>query len=156
MTLPRLSSYRLPWLFAMCCFYSATVFAAANTLQDEQRFHHLAAEFRCLVCQNQTIADSSAALAVDLRTQITEQIAAGKSDAEIRAYMVSRYGDFILYSPPLKSTTLLLWIGPFVLLALVLGTGFFLLRRRAWLATVVAETGKVSQAEMRWQQKREK
>jgi cytochrome c-type biogenesis protein CcmH len=72
---------------------------------------------RCLVCQNQTIADSNAELAVDLRRQIREQIAQGRNDAQIIDYMVQRYGDFVLYRPPLKATTLFLWFGPPVLLA---------------------------------------
>jgi cytochrome c-type biogenesis protein CcmH len=71
---------------------------------------------RCLVCQNQTIADSNAELAQDLRRQIQEQIAAGKTDGEIIDYMVARYGDFVLYQPPVKSTTVLLWAGPGLLL----------------------------------------
>ena len=83
----------------------------------ESRLKGLAEELRCLVCQNQTIADSHAPLAVDLRNQIRDQIAAGRSDGQIRAYMVERYGDFVLYRPPLKATTLVLWIGPFLLLA---------------------------------------
>ena len=72
----------------------------------------LAAELRCLVCQNQTIADSNAELAVDLRREINVQIAAGKTDADIVDFMVTRYGDFVLYRPPLKSATLFLWFGP--------------------------------------------
>ena len=78
----------------------------------------LAEKLRCLVCQNQTIADSNAELAQDLRRQIHEQIAAGKSDAEIVDYMVARYGDFVLYQPPFKPTTALLWAGPLLLLVL--------------------------------------
>lgn len=76
----------------------------------------LAEKLRCLVCQNQTIADSNAELANDLRGQIREQIAAGKSDDDILAYMTNRYGDFVLYQPPFKATTLLLWLGPAILL----------------------------------------
>ncbi len=72
----------------------------------------LAAELRCLVCQNQTIADSNAELAVDLRREINVQIAAGKTDTDIIDFMVTRYGDFVLYRPPLKSATVLLWFGP--------------------------------------------
>ena len=83
----------------------------------------LSEKLRCLVCQNQTIADSNAELANDLRRQIREQIAAGKSDSEILDYMVARYGDFVLYQPPLKATTVLLWAGP----ALLLLIGFFIL-----------------------------
>ena len=85
----------------------------------------LAEKLRCLVCQNQTIADSNADLAQDLRRQIREQVAAGKSDKEIVDYMVARYGDFVLYQPPLKSTTLLLWAGP----ALLVAIGFVVLAR---------------------------
>jgi cytochrome c-type biogenesis protein CcmH len=85
----------------------------------------LAEKLRCLVCQNQTIADSNATLAQDLRQQIAEQIAAGKSDGEILDYMVARYGDFVLYRPPLKATTVLLWAGP----ALLLLIGFLVLAR---------------------------
>ena len=83
----------------------------------EQRLKDLAEELRCLVCQNQTIADSHAPLAVDLRNQIREQIAAGRSDDQIRAYMVERYGDFVLYRPPFRATTVVLWVGPFLLIA---------------------------------------
>jgi cytochrome c-type biogenesis protein CcmH len=96
----------------------------------------LAEKLRCLVCQNQSIADSNAELANDLRGQIREQIAAGKSDDEIVSYMVNRYGDFVLYQPPLKATTLLLWAGPALLLvggALVLARN---LRRRQTAAEV--------------------
>jgi cytochrome c-type biogenesis protein CcmH len=85
----------------------------------------LANELRCLVCQNQSIAESNAELAVDLRRQIREQIAAGRSDAEIVDFMVSRYGDFVLYRPPLKATTVLLWVGPLVLVL----AGFWTLAR---------------------------
>ena len=98
----------------------------------EARLKALGDELRCLVCQNQTIADSSAPLALDLRNQIRAQVAQGRTDGEIRAYMVERYGDFVLYRPPLRTTTVLLWVGPFVLLAA--GAAIFVLvvrRRRA-------------------------
>ncbi len=85
----------------------------------------LAAELRCLVCQNQTIADSNAELAVDLRRQITVQIVAGKADSEIVDFMVTRYGDFVLYRPPFKATTAFLWFGPALF---VLGGVIVLLR----------------------------
>ena len=91
----------------------------------EKRVHSLAQELRCLVCQNQTIADSNAPLAVDLRNQIREQAAAGKSDKDIIDFMVARYGDFVLYRPPFKATTLLLWLGPFIFL---IGGLLFLIR----------------------------
>ena len=97
----------------------------------EGRLKALAEELRCLVCQNQTIADSSAPLALHLRNQIRAQIAEGRSDSQIRAYMVERYGDFVLYRPPFKATTAMLWIGPFALLALGIGVGIAMVRRRA-------------------------
>ncbi len=82
----------------------------------EERLKHLAVELRCLVCQNQTLADSNAPLAEDLRREVREMIVKNMSDKEIIDFLVSRYGDFVLYRPPLKSTTTLLWVGPFVLL----------------------------------------
>jgi cytochrome c-type biogenesis protein CcmH len=91
----------------------------------EERVMRLSKELRCLVCQNETLADSRADLAVDLRGQIREQMKAGKSDREIITYLTDRYGKFILYNPPVDPTTYLLWFGPFVLL---LG-GLFLLFR---------------------------
>lgn len=91
----------------------------------EERLMKLAKELRCLVCQNETLADSRADLAVDLRGQIREQMKAGKSDKEIVAYLTERYGKFILYNPPIDPTTYLLWFGPFVLLLAGL---FFLFR----------------------------
>ncbi|HUQ28626.1 MAG TPA: cytochrome c-type biogenesis protein [Usitatibacter sp.] len=82
----------------------------------ERRLKDLAEELRCLVCQNQTIADSNAPLALDLRNQIRTQISQGRSDDQIRAYMVERYGDFVLYKPPFKASTALLWLAPLLLL----------------------------------------
>jgi cytochrome c-type biogenesis protein CcmH len=91
----------------------------------------LAAELRCLVCQNQTIADSNAELAVDLRRQINVQIVAGKSDGEIVDFMVTRYGDFVLYRPPFKATTVFLWLGPVLfVLGGVMALVWFLRARR--------------------------
>ncbi len=101
---------------------------AAPTEQDpvqQERAVRLSAELRCLVCQNQSLADSNAELAADLRRQIREQISAGKSDSEVIDFMVQRYGDFVLYRPPVKATTLLLWFGP----ALLLLVGLFVLAR---------------------------
>ncbi len=99
---------------------------AAENLALDRRVAGLAHELRCLVCQNQSLADSNAPLAVDLRNQIREQLAGGASEREVREYMVARYGDFVLYRPPLKATTLALWFGPFVLLV----AGAMLLWRR--------------------------
>jgi cytochrome c-type biogenesis protein CcmH/NrfF len=89
---------------------------AADDPVLERRVMKLAAELRCLVCQNQSLADSHADLATDLKNQVRSQIREGRSDAQIREYMVARYGDFVLYSPPWKASTVLLWAGPFVLL----------------------------------------
>src|SRR5712664_1518559 len=84
--------------------------------QIDQRMQALTQQLRCLVCQNETLADSRADLAEDLRKEIREQMKAGKSDQEIIAFLTQRYGDFVLYKPQVKSTTYLLWFGPFVLL----------------------------------------
>ena len=92
--------------------------AAANP-ELEKRVMALSDELRCLVCQNQTIADSNAPLAVDLREQVREKLAAGMSDADVIGFMVERYGDFVLYRPPVKGATWVLWFGPFLLLKLV-------------------------------------
>jgi cytochrome c-type biogenesis protein CcmH len=86
----------------------------------EKKVTTLSNELRCLVCQNQTIADSNAELAVDLRNQVRKQISEGKSDREILDYMVQRYGEFVLYRPPLSYKTILLWAGPFALLLIAM------------------------------------
>jgi len=99
--------------------------SAAGDPALEERLMNLSKELRCLVCQNETLADSRADLAEDLRNQIREQMKAGKSDKEIVAYLTQRYGKFILYNPPIDRTTYLLWFGPFVLLL----AGLFLLFR---------------------------
>ena len=82
----------------------------------EERVMNISRELRCLVCQNETLADSRADLAVDLRNQIREQMKGGKSDEEVIAFVTARYGDFVLYRPPIRPTTYLLWFGPFILL----------------------------------------
>jgi cytochrome c-type biogenesis protein CcmH len=84
------------------------------TPADEARFKSMSAELRCLVCQNQSLADSDADLAQDLRRELHEMITAGQSNDEIKAFMVARYGDFILYNPPFTARTAVLWIAPFV------------------------------------------
>ena len=106
-------------LALVVCLVLSTLGWAEETklnAEGEERVKALAHELRCLVCQNQTIADSNADLAIDLRTQIREQIQAGKTDAQIKDYMVARYGDFVLYRPPVQSNTALLWVAPFLLL----------------------------------------
>jgi cytochrome c-type biogenesis protein CcmH len=96
----------------------------------ERRVMDLAAELRCLVCQNQTIADSNAGLAVDLRNQIREQLRSGASERSVIDYMVARYGDFVLYRPPFKTSTALLWLGPLLLVLLGAAVLFRTLARR--------------------------
>ena len=98
--------------------------------QIAQRMKNLTEQLRCLVCQNETLADSRADLAEDLRKEIREQMNAGKSDQEIIAFLTQRYGDFVLYKPPVKSTTYLLWFGPFALLILGTVVLFRFLKRR--------------------------
>jgi cytochrome c-type biogenesis protein CcmH len=105
----------------------------------EKRVNQLGEELRCLVCQNQTIADSHAGLAIDLKNQIREQLKAGRSEQEILDFMVERYGDFVLYRPPVKATTALLWSGPFVLLAIGIAGGVLIVRRRRELASAAPQ-----------------
>ena len=111
-------------ILVVLCFGGALAAKEAQPNEDpkiEQRMRALTEQLRCLVCQNETLADSRADLAEDLRRQIREQMNAGKSDPEILAFLTQRYGDFVLYKPPVKSTTYLLWFGPFILL--IGGTG---------------------------------
>jgi cytochrome c-type biogenesis protein CcmH len=97
---------------------SLGLFAATEQEELDKRVMTLSNELRCMVCQNQTLADSNAELAVDMRNRIREELQAGKSEQEVVDLLVTRYGDFVLYRPPLKATTVLLWTGPFLLLAL--------------------------------------
>lgn len=121
---------RLAGQLLILCFAALAVWAqeARPVAEDpilEQRVMALSQELRCLVCQNETLADSRADLANDLRNQIREQMRAGKSDKEIVAFLTERYGEFILYRPPVQPTTYLLWFGPFLLLV----AGLFFLYR---------------------------
>ena len=93
----------------------------------------ISAELRCLVCQNQTIADSNAGLAVDLRNQVRDMLRRGDTPEQITDYMTARYGDFVLYRPPVKGTTALLWYGPAALLVLAVGVLMLIVRRRSKL-----------------------
>lgn len=108
--------------------YNADTPADAAT---EARLKVLAQELRCLVCQNQTIADSNADLAVDLRRVVRAQILEGKSDRDIKSYLVARYGDFVLYNPPVQGNTTLLWFGPFLLLFVGVAVWWVVGRTRA-------------------------
>ena len=105
----------LPW-----AAWAGEAAPTADNPALEARVQRVAEELRCLVCQNQTIADSNADLAQDLRREVRQMLQQGKSESEVREFMVTRYGDFILYRPPFKLTTLLLWVGPFVLLAVAI------------------------------------
>jgi cytochrome c-type biogenesis protein CcmH len=111
---------------------TATLTAADPAL--EARMLAITGELRCLVCQNQTIADSHADLAVDLRQEVREMLNRGLTDDQVRRYMTDRYGDFILYRPPLKATTAVLWLGPAALLAVALVALAVVIRRRSRLA----------------------
>ncbi|MBT9490602.1 MAG: cytochrome c-type biogenesis protein CcmH [Rubrivivax sp.] len=124
-------------LLSLVLLWAAAVPLGAQTARPlaadpalEARVLEIAHELRCLVCQNETIAASHADLAIDLRNQIREQLLAGRSEREILDYMVQRYGDFVLYNPPVKPVTWLLWGGPFVLLLAMLAWLWTMLRRR--------------------------
>jgi cytochrome c-type biogenesis protein CcmH len=122
-------------MFALLMLVSFAAFAreappAAEDPVLEKRMLRIAAELRCLVCQNQTIADSNADLAVDLREQVRRMLKQGQSEEQIVRYMTDRYGDFVLYRPPVKGSTLLLWFGPAVLLVGGLAVLIIVLRRR--------------------------
>ena len=118
-------------------FASATNEAAlADDPVAEKRLQELSKELRCLVCQNETIAGSNAELAVDLRREIRGMIRDGRSDREILDFMVTRYGDFVLYRPPVKGITLLLWVGPLALLLLgIIAMRSYLKRRSSQVAS---------------------
>ncbi len=121
-------------LLLACATANAAATRTPEVLADpatEARTMALAHELRCLVCQNETVAESTAELAVDLRTQIRQQLGAGRSEAEVKAWMTERYGDFVLYRPPLGWRTALLWWGPFALLLIGGGLLWRRLRRNA-------------------------
>jgi cytochrome c-type biogenesis protein CcmH len=122
-------------LILLFCLLPA--FSHAGEAQDmaadpvlEKRMIGLAEKLRCLVCQNESLASSHAELAQDLRREVRDQMAQGKDDQEILDYLVARYGDFVLYEPPVKSYTLLLWFGPFALLLIGGGVLYYQLRKR--------------------------
>ncbi len=97
---------------------------------EEQRFKSLTAELRCVMCQNQSIADSNAPIAHDLRIEVLKLMREGKTNAQIKQYLVDRYTDFVLYEPPMKKSTWLLWIGPFLLLLIGAAAIFVIIRRK--------------------------
>lgn len=122
---------------------SAFAFAAVDPLPfkdraEELRFQNLAKQLRCLVCQNESLNDSSAPLAADLRRDVFQQMQAGKSDDEIKAWLTARYSDFVLYDPPLRGGTWLLWFGPLLVLAVGAASVALVVRRRAKAAAETA------------------
>jgi cytochrome c-type biogenesis protein CcmH len=108
---------------------------------EEVRFQHLAKQLRCLVCQNQDLADSEASLANDLRRQVFQLMREGKSDDEIKQYLVSRYNDFVLYDPPLKPGTWLLWFAPGVLVLIGAGVVANILHKRSQQVPIASDAG---------------
>jgi len=116
-------------------FFSHALFAMDpieyRSTEEEQRFRTLAAELRCVMCQNQSLADSNAMIAKDLRLELVSLIREGKSDDEIKQFMVSRYTDFVLYEPPMRPSTWLLWFGPFVLVLVGSAVIFMTIKKRS-------------------------
>lgn len=136
-------------LLRVLCAAALAFLALASTAKEaapeaadpalEARMTRITSELRCLVCQNQTIADSNAELAADLRRETRELLKQGKSDAEVVDYMTARYGDFVLYRPPLRATTILLWFGPATMLVVGAGVLFTVVRRRSRMAAEAFE-----------------
>ena len=121
---PQSTTYRIlrNFIFILLFFPHAGAFSNTlyplDTAKQDAQFSHLLRELRCLVCQNQDLADSNAGLAKDLRDEVYQMVKTGKSDNEIIQYLTMRYGDFILFKPPVKSITVLLWFGPALFMAL--------------------------------------
>jgi cytochrome c-type biogenesis protein CcmH len=121
---------------ALCVSLAASALDRNGQLEDpalQARFESIAKELRCLVCQNESIADSNADLAIDLRRQVREMLTAGKSDDEIFKFMTDRYGEFVRFAPPLEAKTLLIWGAPFIMLVVGGGIVFRIARQRARL-----------------------
>ncbi|MBW8311868.1 MAG: cytochrome c-type biogenesis protein CcmH [Rhizobium sp.] len=123
------------WLFALLMLLSA-VAGAMDPIEfrddaEEARFRALSAELRCVMCQNQSLADSNAQIAHDLRLQVLALMREGKTDREIKDYLVARYSDFVLYNPPVRPSTWLLWFGPGLVLLGGLAAVVVVVRRRA-------------------------
>jgi cytochrome c-type biogenesis protein CcmH len=137
-------------IWALCWPALGMAKDAAPAAEDpvlEARMVRITAELRCLVCQNQTIADSHAELAIDLRNQVREMIKRGDTDQQIIEFMTARYGDFVLYRPPLKATTFLLWFGPILLLVIGLASLVIVLRRRQRMSADKFEPDELDTAE---------
>lgn len=125
----------------LCLLATQLVYAEIINVQPqyEDRYQSLLEELRCLVCQNQTLADSSSELATDLRVQVKDMLEQGSSDQQILDFMSARYGDFVLYTPPVKSHTLFLWLGPFALLLIGVVTALWMIAQRAKQAPTISE-----------------
>ena len=125
---------RAAWFLALSLLAGSAYSVDAERIDDpilQQRYEQLTHELRCLVCQNETIADSNATLAADLRRELREMMTAGKSDSEIRAFLTERYGDFVLYNPPVTPRTWLLWAAPALLLLGGMAVAALVVLRRA-------------------------
>ncbi len=132
----------MPWLLALLLWLACSpALAQANAQADaaplqfrdaaeETRFHALVAELRCVMCQNQSLADSNALIALSLRREVLELMRDGRSDGEIKDFLVGRYGDFVLYKPRIEASTWLLWLGPGLLLLIGAGVVVGILRKR--------------------------
>ena len=132
----RLVLALLLWLAALPAFAQANQKADAAPLQfrdaaEETRFHDLAAELRCVMCQNQSLADSNALIALELRREVLDLIRAGKSDAQVKDHLVQRYGEFVLYKPRVEGRTWLLWLGPALILLAGAALVVALVRRKS-------------------------
>ena len=135
--IPAVAGMTVALLMATASAQVQSPITASNDAALEARVKALSSELRCLVCQNQTVEDSSAPVARDMKDQVRTQLAAGKSEAEVKLYMTERFGDFVLYKPPLKATTIVLWAGPFIALAFA---GLMLVRRLRRTSAVAATT----------------
>ncbi|NOT11443.1 MAG: cytochrome c-type biogenesis protein CcmH [Methylococcaceae bacterium] len=125
------------FLFTLSTFCFAVDYRQLPTPEMQETYESLITELRCLVCQNQTIADSNAELADDLRRQVSEMLQQGKSKEDIVRFMTDRYGDFVLYKPPFKTKTGLLWLGPAAFLLIGLIVIFFYIRRKQSAAKTI-------------------
>lgn len=138
----RVNRFAFALALAFACFTQAALAIDPLPFKDaaeEARFRALAAELRCVLCQNQSLADSNAQIAFDLRREVLDLMREGRSDAQIKDFLVERYGEFVLYRPRVEATTWLLWLGPGVLL---LASGFVvarIVRRRATARGPVAD-----------------
>ncbi|MEQ8230939.1 MAG: cytochrome c-type biogenesis protein [Gammaproteobacteria bacterium] len=147
-----MSALRGLLLLVLCSCAAAAVAADTPLAFDDpvrqRRYDDLLAELRCLVCQNQSLADSHADLAQDLRDEVYRMVSAGASDEEVHAFMVERYGDFVLYRPPVKSSTLLLWLAPAALALVAVIVVIRLARRRTLPPAALNEEERARLAEL--------